>query len=163
MWLIDFGSTRDGHTLFDWANLEVSMLCDGLTNDNSNDWESLLTIVNLIIALNDFSPINIINEQTFSAIAAVARVREVVRECLVSKDNFSEYYVALAFCGLRAIGWNSMSLGGRRLAFLLSAMALLRLEQHYSTLSAADLSVSDHTDVTDHLASSIPFSGQENE
>lgn len=163
MWLIDFGSTRYGHTLFDWATLEMSLLSEGLTNEAGQDWDSLRSVIKIIMALNDASPVSAMSDQMFATIASVTAIREIVRDCLAAEDNWIEYHIALAFCGLRAISWETMSLGGRRLAFLVSAMAIMQLNRQYPNLLASETASPDRTDVTEHLPTSIPFSGQEDE
>jgi hypothetical protein len=86
---------------------------------------------------------------TFEAIAAL---RNVVRECLSTEDNWYEYYVALALCALRGITWKSMSLGGRRMLFLVSAMAIYEMNRKYLNMALETPS----PDLTDVLPSRIP-------
>lgn len=163
IWLIDFGSTRDGHTLFDWATLEMSLLSDGLTDKESEDWNSLRNVTKIIIALNDNNTISTVSDRMFATVASVAHIREIVRDCLAVEGNWAEYFVALAFCGLRAISWKTMSVAGRRLAFLVSAMAIFELSRHSSNLSISETATHDHTDIIEHLPASIPSLDQKDE
>lgn len=128
MWLIDFGHTRDGHTLFDWATFEVSLLGDAVMLGMDDGWETARRILRQLMALsgrNDIQP----DESVSSAIGVVSEIREIVRECLATPDHWEEYYVALALCALRATTWKTMTLGGRRLMFLVAGYMALQLSQ----------------------------------
>ncbi|MEZ4666994.1 MAG: Clp protease N-terminal domain-containing protein [Anaerolineae bacterium] len=149
-WLIDFGSTRDGHTLFDWASLEISYVCESIGEKVAN-WNLLQAMSAIILDPNSrYETPNVEEFQHFS-LDTIIRIREIVDECLATKDSWNEYYVALAFCGLRASGWKTMSLGGRRLAFLISALSFHKLSQKTATTSKSDSLATDRTDITDHL------------
>jgi len=54
----------------------------------------------------------------------IEAVREVVRQCLAAPSHWREYFVALAFTGLRLIDWLSETIDGRRLAYLVAALSL---------------------------------------
>lgn len=131
IWLIDFGHTRDGHTLFDWACLEVSLLGDAIMNTFEADWESVRTVTKCLIAMANEKPLPTSDDRLIHATTAVDAIRSVVRQCLATEENWYEYYIALAICSLRAVTWNTMSLAGRRLLFLVSAMAILEMNRKY--------------------------------
>ncbi len=146
IWLIDFGHTRDGHTLFDWATLEVSLLGDALMNVIDSDWNTVRSVVKCLIAMGSENPLPSVNEQIISAVDSVSAIRGIVRQCLATEDNWYEYYVSLALCALRAITWKTMSLGGRRLLYLVSAMAILEMNRKYLN-TALETPSPDLTDV----------------
>lgn len=50
--LIDFARTRDGHTLFDWANLEVSILSELIVPLYGEGWDDARTLLGHFSALN---------------------------------------------------------------------------------------------------------------
>ena len=156
-WLIDFAHTRDGHTLFDWATLEVSVLGDAVMALAGDNWEAARKIVTHIAALNTHAMPILKNTDLTTAIASIATIREIVRECLTENDNWYEYYVALALCSLRAITWPLMSLGGRRVMFLISGLAIFELNRKTYQGSGADTLSPDETDMTDHLPNSVTW------
>ncbi len=151
MWLIDFGHTRDGHTLFDWANLEISLLGDALMSLTDGSWATANEIVQYVAKLDSENRSSSMNAQIDSTMNAVAAVREIVQECLTVKDNWYEYYVALSLCALRGITFKSMTIGGRRLMFLMAGMALLELNRKYLNNPTMETPSPDATELTDHL------------
>jgi hypothetical protein len=153
MWLIDFGHARDGHTLFDWSTLEVSLLGDGLMPMLGEDWQTAGQVLQCILALDSTLPMPQMSDQLFSAMGSLAALREIVKECLTVPDSWGEYFIALALCALRAITWKTMSLGGRRLMFLLAALALHELGKIQPSISSREVSSSDKTE---HLAEPVP-------
>lgn len=151
-WLIDFGHARDGHTLFDWSTLEVSLLGDALMPMLEDDWQTARQVLECIVALDSNLPIPQMSDQLFSAMGSLATLREIASECLTVADSWGEYYVALALSALRGVTWKTMSLGGRRLMFLLAGLALYELNRLQPSLSSAELSSSDKTE---HLAEPV--------
>jgi hypothetical protein len=151
-WLIDFAHTRDGHTLFDWATLEVSLLGDAIMPQVGDSWEDAFLIARYLAALESPEQIPELSSELRSSLAAVAVIREIAHDCLTVADNWFEYFIALTFCALRATTWETMSLGGRRLMFLLSAMAMMELNRKLSVDSAAGTPLLEDNDLTDqHL------------
>jgi hypothetical protein len=124
-WLIDFAKTREGHTLFDWAVLETSLLTEVVAPTIDTDhWDDIWPVIGLLMELGvSMEPPEgrLPVEQALSCIAAV---RGIVAECLADPEDWSEYYVALALCAMRGLRWKSISLRGRRLLFLVSALAM---------------------------------------
>ncbi len=152
IWLIDFGHTRDGHTLFDWATLEVSLLGDAVMNSFESDWNTIRSIIKSLVTMeNGYEP-PVANEQIAMMLDSITALRNIVRECLTNEENWYEYYIALALCALRAITWKTMSLGGRRLLYLVSAMAILEMNRKYLNMALETPS----PDLTDVLPSRIP-------
>jgi Ternary complex associated domain 9/Clp amino terminal domain, pathogenicity island component len=123
--LIDFAQTRNGHTLFDWSMLEVSLLTEVVMPVIGDDWWSVRLVVRYIGSLHKDMPdaVPALNE----AMQHVLAVREIVKECLAREGSWSEYYIALTMCAMRAFTWETLSLGARRLMFYLAALAIHEL------------------------------------
>lgn len=149
-WLIDFAWSREGHTLFDWAMLEVSLLVEVVAGQARPGWAGAWEIIRLLHALNRGKRLHPpeTTRETLDALGMIEAVREVVRECLALPGQWREYFVALTFIGLRLMDWQSESLDGRRLAFLSAALALSETsdpaakgssDSTWSEMTAADL------------------------
>lgn len=126
-WLIDFEWTRDGHTLFDWAVLETSLLIDQVAPLVGAGWDQAWAAARLIDHLNRGTALSAPGSAPSKLIQAfrpIVEVRGIVSHLLAEPDKWSEYYVALALCTLRVIGWTNRPLTARRLAFLASALAM---------------------------------------
>jgi hypothetical protein len=127
-WLIDFEWTRDGHTLFDWAVLEISLLIEYVAARIGVSWDEVRHAITLLDGLNREG---VVREQSPLALAMLPLVelRKIVRELLyvdpvVGTPNWAEYHVALALCALRVIGWSNRPLAARRVAFMVSALSM---------------------------------------
>lgn len=127
-WLIDFEWTRDGHTLFDWAVLEISLLIDYVAAATSESWDDIRNVIGLLDSLNVHGHLR---EQSPLArsLLPIAEVRKIVRELLyvdpaTGARNWAEYFTGLSLCALRVIGWSNRPLAARRLAFMVSAQAM---------------------------------------
>ncbi len=133
-WLIDFAWTREGHSLFDWALLEMSLLTEVVAPLAPPGWAGTWGTLALLHALNQGDD-RVFRErhQVARALTVVATIREIVRECLVNPAQMSEYYVALALLALRLMDWGSVTLDGRRLAFLVSALSIAGIKSASST------------------------------
>ncbi len=149
-WLIDFAHTRDGHALFDWASLEVSVLGDGVMNAVGNEWDTVRKVASYLAALDARTIAPSVSSEVFAGMASVTVIREIARDCLTTKDNWQEYYVALALCALRATTWTTLTLGGRRLMFLLAGLSMLELTRR-SVITAQETPSPDAADRTDQL------------
>ncbi|MEL7675489.1 MAG: Clp protease N-terminal domain-containing protein [Chloroflexota bacterium] len=125
-WLIDFGWTREGHTLFDWAMLEVNLLVEVVARRARPGWAGAWDVIRLLRALNRGESLRGAGGDAalLEALGMIEAVREVVRECLAVPGHWREYFVALAFTGLRLTDWLSETIDGRRLAFLVAALGL---------------------------------------
>jgi hypothetical protein len=147
--LIDFAQTRNGHTLFDWACLEVSLLNDLLAPVMGESWDAARQVVSAIAALPDRPlPANT-HVMLVEGLRPLMSLYEIVRENLATPGSWAEYNITLAFCGLRAVTWETMSIGGRRLMFMLSAHAISELRKRNRTTSSIDTVSVDDTDMTD--------------
>jgi len=156
-WLIDFSATQDGHTLFDWATLEVSLLGDVIMPQVGNTWQNARQVLVYLAAMTAQMPVTGMKTDVFIGMSAISSLREIVNECLTDPGDLMEYQIALGMCALRAITFPGMSLGGRRLMFLLSGLMLMELNQRASiqeTLPA------DMTEVF-QIPVSIPAEGAE--
>jgi hypothetical protein len=145
--LIDFAHTRDGHTLFDWAVLEVNLLCDIVMPIAGTTWPDVRAVVQQLVALNGGLPPNDPDSPITQALAVVANIREIVQECLAVENKWSEYYVALAFCALRAMMWETLSLSNRRLMLMVSALAIHELRTRFRPGSDSNLHSPEVTDI----------------
>ena len=125
-WLIDFRWSRDGHTLFDWAVLEVSLLADVVAPLVETD---VAPAAALVAALNEGQLPAAPDGALVQAFGALAAVRQVVSECLADRNDWREYYTALALCALRALDWPTVSLSARRLLFVAAAQAISKTQQ----------------------------------
>lgn len=147
--LIDFAQTRDGHTLFDWACLEVSLLNDVVVPLMGESWDAARQVLPVVAALLQHQIPPGTHAMLVEAMRPLLLLREIVEECLSAPDHWSEYFVALAMCALRAVTWDTMSIGGRRLMFLLSAYAISELRSHLRQSGSLDTMTTDDTDATD--------------
>jgi hypothetical protein len=145
--LIDFAQTRDGHTLFDWASLELGLLSEIVMPVAGDDWKAARTAAHLIADMNVGAGLGV--SPLSEALRPVSAVREIVRECLSAPDYWQEYYVALAMASLRAYTWETMAVPGRRLMFLIAALMMDELKGQRLPGSSADTLTTDMTEVTD--------------
>ena len=129
--LIDFAYTRDGHTLADWAALEVSLWADVVMPLAGSEWRDAYRALNAAAALNSGAPLD--DDVLNNALIPLRALREIVAGCLQVSGVWFEYYVALAFSALRALTWESRPLGSRRLMFLLAALAIYETKRRALT------------------------------
>ena len=124
--LVDFALVREGHVLFDWAVLEVSLLVDVVARFAPSGWEGAWQTVAALQALNRSGevPFGDVSEEVGAALSMIQAVREVARECLYTGGLWGEYYIALILLALRTLRWQTVSQDGRRLAFLAAGLAL---------------------------------------
>lgn len=146
--LIDFAHTRDGHTIFDWANLEISLLSDMIMPLFGGGWEDARQVIQEMIYLNGVvlgvhDPAMGFDDR----LSAIAQIRQIVRQCLASEGKWAEYFVALIFCGLRALSWDTMPVTGRRLVYMLSGLAIHELQNRARATSDGDTPSPDETDL----------------
>jgi hypothetical protein len=146
--LIDFAQTRNGHTVFDWASLEVSLLTEVVMPVIGDDWWSVRLVLRYIGSLLREIP------DTVPALNAVMQhvlaVREIAKDCLARDGSWSEYYVALTMAALRAYTWETLTLGSRRLMFCLAALSIHELRQRGTLLM-------DDGPITDFLGDRTEF------
>ncbi|NDJ59580.1 MAG: phosphotransferase [Chloroflexi bacterium] len=123
--LIDFANTRNGHTLFDWASLEISLLSDVVMAVTDGSWDSARQVAHYMLTIDDEDKSAAdADARLLTALDSVIAVREIAFDCLARPNHWSEYHIALALCSMRAITWDTMPRAGRRLMFLLAALAI---------------------------------------
>lgn len=127
--LIDFAQTRNGHTLFDWAMLELSLLNEMIMPSLGDDWSSVRFILKYLAIINRGKDIPESAPEMRKALAPIRSVRHVAMQCLAKPGAWEEYYIALAMCALRAYAWDTISLGARRLMFYVAALSFNELRQ----------------------------------
>ncbi|MBZ0291213.1 MAG: phosphotransferase [Anaerolineae bacterium] len=122
--LIDFAHSRDGHTAFDWAMLEISLLSERIMPLVSGDWDAVYEVLLYVEALNKRTEFPTFNHELEVAFVPLRTLRAIAQRCLNDEHNWMEYHVALVFCALRALTWETMNLGARRLMLLLAALSV---------------------------------------
>ncbi len=146
--LIDFAHTRDGHTIFDWVTLENSILNDYVMSATDGSWDAARMVVNHIIKLNGGEFIDTTLSPAIARLETVRYIREIARQCLAEDDKWSEYYTALVFCGLRTLTWETASIGGRRLMYLVAGLAIRELRTRFRPSSSSETPSPDDTDMS---------------
>lgn len=136
--LIDFEHTRDGHTLFDWATLEVSLLNELVVPVVGDSWDDAGVILEYVAALNAQTPLPRLDPEMTLLFAPLIAIREIVQASLAHASVWEEYYVALALCALRALCWETVPIGGRRLMLLVAALAMNEMLAKASGTSGSD-------------------------
>ncbi|MCK6580588.1 MAG: phosphotransferase [Anaerolineae bacterium] len=127
--LIDFAQTRDGHTLFDWAMLELSLLNETVMPAMSGEWDSVRFLIGYLALINQGQEIPGTAPEIRRALMPIQAVRAVAERCLARPSAWGEYYIALAMAAMRAYGWETISLGARRLMFYVAALAFHELRE----------------------------------
>jgi hypothetical protein len=131
--LIDFAQTRAGHTLFDWACFELSLLnnCALPLVDDADTWAGARRVAGWLVMLYQTGRIDatLRGAGVQSVLKLLGNVREIVAECLAAPGQWGEYYVALSLCALRAVTWETLSPPARRLMLLVAALALHELKR----------------------------------
>lgn len=125
-WLIDFGLTREGHTLFDWAVLEVSLLTSVIGPRMPGGWDGVWGTLQLLQQVNTHQLRSYrYDNPVAEAFEAVRTLREIAQEHLARPGEWLEYYVALALVALRGLSWEkTASVDVRRLLFLTAALSI---------------------------------------
>lgn len=118
--LIDFEQARSGHTLFDWASLETSLLTALVAPTFGDGWDGARRALGLITNLQPPRSAEPVEQVLYPVLA----VREIVGQNLAMPHQWAEYAVARAFVALRGIGFSDLSLGARRLLLLVAAQAM---------------------------------------
>lgn len=139
-WLIDFGLTREGHTLFDWATLEVSVLATVIAPRTPDGWEGVWGTIRLLKMINQNQSIAHLRNPVTDALDALRAIREIVGKNLARPNLWSEYYIALALLALRGLSWETTtSIDARRLLFLTAALAVQAADEAESSLIGSDV------------------------
>lgn len=145
--LIDFAHARVGHTLFDWATLEISLLHDLVMPLVGESWADARRVLARVMGLPPFQP-SAPDPLLDDAVTPIEALRDIVAACLAREGDWSEYFVPLALCALRAGTWEpTMSAGGRRLMFLVAAHACRALDPRPSSTPRTEHDI-DFTDLS---------------
>jgi len=145
-WLIDFAWAREGHTLFDWAMLEMSLLVEMVAKYAPPGWPGAWEVAAWLASINrgedlvtrDPSPVA-------RALTVIKTIREVIHPCLGVEGRWDEYHVALALMALRMMDWQSEPLNARRIAFLAAALCTAEAQGRPRTTSTGDVTWTDIT------------------
>lgn len=134
--LIDFEKARDGHTLYDWASLEVSLLCDLIAPLAGTSWFQMRKALEYVSAINHQRPLPESDSALAQAFLPILTLRELAASFLAYPNDWSEYYVALSMLCLRAITWESLRhteevKAAARLAYLVAGLTMHELTAHH--------------------------------
>jgi len=146
-WLIDFAWAREGHTLFDWALLEASLLVEVVAQLAPAGWAGVWGVISLLNGIN-LGDDSVLRERhpVGRALTPVKRIREIVQQCLARPGRWNEYYIPLALLALRMMDWRSVGIQGRRLAFLLAALSISALDVASDSETSSGGNWNDRTD-----------------
>lgn len=123
--LIDFGRTREGHTIFDWATLEVSIISEIIAPLVEDTWDGARELMQYLEAIIDpQQDDSTIPEDIAEKLQSLNTLRAIVTNLLAEPTAWEEYYIGLSMVALRAINWRNMPLNSRRTLFLVSALAM---------------------------------------
>lgn len=117
--LIDFEQARTGHTLFDWASLEISLITALVAPNAGETWDEARRALGLITNLRP--PLA---GEAAEGVYPILAVREVVQQNLAVSGQWAEYALARAFVALRGAGFSDLPVQARRLLLLVSAQAM---------------------------------------
>lgn len=145
--LIDFAHTRDGHTVFDWATLEIGLLSDGVMAAAGESWDDARNIIKHLMAINAGKPSPDSDSPIANALGFMPQLRDIVQRCLLEPDMWGEYYIALALCALRTMGWDTMPIASRRLMFMVAALSIHQLKEGPDPGGPAMATSPDETDI----------------
>lgn len=145
--LIDFSHTRNGHTLFDWATLEISLLTELVAGVIGSDWDATRYTLHALNAVHRGEPLEDLPISLLNVLEPVISIQRLVRESLATPGQRDEYDAALAFCALRAVTWDTISIGARRLAYGVVAMCLSELQERQRSSGSGDTLSHDATDL----------------
>jgi len=153
-WLIDFEWARDGHTLFDWATLELSLILSLLAPQLPDSWDAAWEALAVLDRLNRacYAQPEALETAFFSAEHPYARalipileVRRIVSG-LLHRGNWAEYFVPLGLMALRALSWKERPETARRLAYLIVALAIKTSREAHRCYMASPASEGDRTE-----------------
>ena len=145
--LIDFAHTREGHTVFDWANLEISLLSDIVMTQAGDSWDDARSVIAQLALINAHATNPGLKTAYTDALTVIQELREIANDCLSARDKWHEYYVALMFCGLRAVTWETMPVASRRLMFLVCALSLHEIKKYQDSGTISGTPSPEETDL----------------
>lgn len=122
--LIDFARTRDGHSIFDWASLEISILSELVVPKIGESWDDVRQLMLYLAVIDQPDMADQIPDDIYNALKAIISLRQIVARSLAKPNEWHEYSLTLAFTALRAMTWETMSISSRRLMYLIAAFAM---------------------------------------
>lgn len=144
--LIDFAQAREGHTLFDWATLEVSLLVELLTPFLTDRWESVRGLLPYLYGITHRERLPDTDPNIMYAVQSMFDLRDIVFQRLAIKSKWEEYWAALAIVALRAVTWHTLTIPQRRLMTYVSGLAMSELDH----LTPPGDNTPDATEFTNH-------------
>jgi hypothetical protein len=136
--LIDFALARDGHTLFDWACLEISLLNTVVMPHAGKEWNNIRRLMEYLAMLNAKLPLPA-TDTLAKALTPVMDVRRIVEAIMLHTNrglvDWPQYYLALSMCALRAITWE-LPVPNRRLMFLVAALGFHEMSGKMTPLNS---------------------------
>jgi hypothetical protein len=148
--LIDFARARDGHTLFDWATLEMSLLVELVAPLAHGGWDDVRRVMNYYVLFNGGGVPPLAPKELQNGFRAVQGVRQVVEICLANSARWQEYYIALAFVALRAMLWETLPMAARRLMLYVAGVAI---QEFVGSIAPQGQGGGNPSDATDFPAS----------
>lgn len=115
--LLDYRQTRQGHLLFDWAMLEMSIITDYLAEKIDTSWDAAWELGEAFLALNE-------HEFPTGALQLIETIRNIAGRYLSTLTEWQEYHAALCLIGLGAFYDRRTHGNASRLAFVASTIAL---------------------------------------
>lgn len=123
--LIDFSHARDGHALFDWACLEISLLNTIVVPQIEAAWKDIRQVIQYLHNINNRKMLP--DDALTRLLTPIKDIRFIVEQIMMHTNqrtvDWSQYYLALTMCALRAITWE-MPIANRRLMLLVAALSL---------------------------------------
>jgi len=144
--LIDFALTRDGHTAFDWACLEISLLRERVVPVLGANWEAVWGALKAVDAVHRGQSA-LLPQTMDEALRPVAALQEMIDACLIQPGHREEFQVALALAALRAMTWGEMAIGGQRLMVGLAGLCLHQIMEMGRGGGPSDTLSADATDL----------------
>ncbi len=144
--LIDFAQTRDGHTAFDWAWLEISLIRERLGPIIGAEWNAAWSALRVIDAVHRRLPV-ILPAAFDAAVRPLVALQDIIDSCLIRPGDRDEFHVALALAALRAMTWTEMSPGCRRLMVGLAALSIAEILSSTRTGGPSETISADATEV----------------
>jgi hypothetical protein len=147
--LIDFARTRDGHAIFDWANLELSILSELVVPKVADSWDGARALIGYLGMVDNPDLEAEVPPLIADGLKAIAALRQIVAKNLAAPNQWYEYSVALAFTALRAMTWETMPTNSRRVMYLVATIAM---HHFYRREGVSDADFTPSPDSTDFFS-----------
>lgn len=146
--LIDFARTREGHTVFDWVCLEISLLSELVVPTTDGSWDDARKILSCLDHLSTNMTLPTTETSLASTMLPIKQIRLIAQRCLANENDWREFYAAMAISALRAIMWDTMTIEARRLMFLVAGLSMHYLREKPD--NAGSTSVTETTEMQDN-------------